>query len=292
VLSTFLIALREGLEASLIISILLSYLLRTGKAPLARFIWLGVALAVALSFTLGAALSFTSRSLSPSHEALFAGTTSIASVGLVTVMVFWMRRTARGLGKELQGKVDGALALGQVALISTAFFAVAREGLETALFIYSNFRTVRSNTAPSLGLTLGLLAAITLGISIYRKTVKINLGKFFTITGYGLIVVAAGVLSHGISEFQNRGDLPGGTSYVWNFKNGGSALWTIVDGSIGIAPATTWLQLAIWATYLVITISFYRRPAKISHVGAPASAASAASAAAPTTTTDTAAASR
>jgi high-affinity iron transporter len=180
VLSTFLIALREGLEASLIISILLAYLVRTGKGLLSRFIWIGVALAAALSFGLGAALSLTSRTLSPAHEQLFAGITSLASVAFVTAMVFWMRRTARGLGRELQGKVDGALALGSLALISTAFFAVAREGLETALFIYANFRTVGSNTAPSLGLTFGLLAAIFLGIAIYRKTVKINLGKFFT----------------------------------------------------------------------------------------------------------------
>ena len=267
-LSTLLIALREGLEASLIISILLAYLVRTGKASLARFIWIGVSLAVALSFGLGAALSFTSRHLSTRGEELFAGTTSLLSVAFVTAMVFWMRRTARGLGKELQGRVDGALALGSLALISTAFFAVAREGLETALFIYANFRTVRSNTAPSLGLILGLAAALTLGVLLYRKTVKINLRKFFTTTGFGLIVVAGGVLSHGITEFQNRGDLPGASALAWSAKNGSGVIWTIIDGSIGIAPTTTWLSLAVWAIYLLVTISIYRRPAKV--VAAPA----------------------
>lgn len=261
-LSTFLIALREGLEASLIISILLAYLSRTGKGSLSRFIWVGVALAVGLSFGLGAILSFTSQHLSPSGEALFAGITSVASVAFVTTMVFWMRKSARGLGKELQGRVDGALALGSIALISTAFFAVAREGLETALFIYSNFRTVRSNTAPSLGLVLGLLSAVILGYLLYRKSVKINLGKFFTVTGYGLIVVAAGVLSHGINEFQNRGTLPGAHSFAWNNGENSSIFWTIIDGSLGIAPKTTWLQIATWSIYLVITISLYRRPAK------------------------------
>jgi high-affinity iron transporter len=262
VLSTFLIALREGLEASLIISILLAYLVRTGKAPLARNIWIGVALATTLSLAFGAALSFTSRELSPAHEELFAGATSLASVAFVTAMVFWMRRTARGMGKELQGKVEGALALGSIALISTAFFAVVREGLETSLFIYANFRTVRSNTAPSLGLIIGLLAAIALGTSIYRKTVKINLGRFFTITGFGLIVVAGGVLSHGIGEFQSRGDLPGGSAFAWSSKNGDGPFWTILDGSMGISPSTTWIQLAVWATYLLTVGSLYRRPIK------------------------------
>ena len=261
-LSTFLIALREGLEASLIISILLAYLSRTGKGALTRFIWVGVSLAVALSFGLGAALSFTSQHLSVAGEELFAGVTSVASVSFVTTMVFWMRKSARGLGKELQGRVDGALALGSVALISTAFFAVAREGLETALFIYSNFRTVRSNTAPSLGLVLGLLTAVTLGYLLYRKSVKINLGKFFTITGYGLIVVAAGVLSHGLNEFQNRGSLPGATSFIWNKGDSTSLFWTMIDGSLGIAPKTTWLQLTTWFIYLSVTITLYRRPAK------------------------------
>ena len=270
-LSTLLIALREGLEASLIISILLAYLVRTGKGSLTRFIWIGVALAVALSFGLGAALSFTSAHLPKGGEELFAGTTSLLSVIFVTAMIFWMRKTARGLGKELQGRVDGALALGSVALISAAFFSVAREGLETALFIYANFRTVRSNTAPSVGLALGLFIASTLGVLLYRKTVKINLGKFFTTTGYGLIVVAGGVLSHGIYEFQNRGDLPGASSLAWSAKNGDGTVWTIIDGSIGIAPATTWLQLVVWAIYLLITISIYRRPAKV--VAAPASLA-------------------
>ena len=267
-LSTYLIALREGLEASLIVSILVAYLARTDRKSYARYIWAGVGAAVALSFGLGALLSFTSTRLSVRGEELFAGLTSIAAVGFVTAMVFWMKRTARGLGKELQSKVDDALPLGSIALISTAFFAVAREGLETALFIYSNFRTVRSNTAPSLGLVLGLLSAITLGLLIYRKTVKINLGKFFTVTGFGLITVAAGVLSHAVGEFQSRGDLPGVNVFAWNVAPSGNAflstntLWTILDGTIGIGSSLTVFQLIVWVAYLSIVLSIYSRPAK------------------------------
>ncbi len=274
-LSTFLIALREGLEASLIVSILVAYLSRTGRKSFARYIWIGVGCAVALSFGLGALLSFTTTTLSTRSEELFAGVTSILAVAFVSTMVFWMKRTARGLGKELQGKVDQALPLGAFALISTAFFAVAREGLETALFIYSNFRTVNSSSAPSLGLILGLVSAITLGALIYRRTVKLNLGKFFTVTGYGLIIVAAGVLSHAVSEFQSRGNLPGASSFAWNQSSGSQTLWTIIDGSIGIGSSLTWLQLVIWAIYLILMISLYRRPQKVvrtAPLAAPATA--------------------
>ncbi len=280
-LSTFLIALREGLEASLIVSILVAYLAKTQRANLTRFIWIGVGGAVLLSFGLGAFLSFTSTNLSVRGEELFAGITSVASVAFVTTMVFWMKRTARGLGKELAERVEGALPLGGLALIATAFFAVAREGLETALFIYANFRTVGSNTAPSLGLILGLITAITLGALIYNKTVKINLGKFFTVTGYGLITVAAGVLSHAVFEFQSRGNLPGASHFAWDFAlnsasnsgsksgNGSNFAWSLIDGSIGIAPTMTWLQLVIWACYLLAVIALYRRPSKF-HQGAQA----------------------
>jgi high-affinity iron transporter len=262
--STFLIALREGLEASLIVSILIAYLSRTGRAAFARYIWIGVGGAVALSFGLGALLSFTSANLSSNGEALFAGVTSVLAVSFVTVMVFWMKRTARGLGRELQSRVDDALPLGGFALLMAAFFAVAREGLETALFIYTNFKAVGSQAAPSIGLTAGLATSVTLGALIYRKTVKLNLGKFFTVTGYGLIIVAGGVLSHAIAEFQSRGDLPGASSLLWNQGDGKGVLWTIIDGSVGIGAQMSYLQLAIWATYLAVVISLYRRPVKAS----------------------------
>ncbi len=265
-LSTFLIALREGLEASLIVSILIAYLSRTGRASFARYIWIGVGGAVLLSFGLGALLSFTSASLSTRGEALFAGLTSVLAVSFVTVMVFWMKRTARGLGRELQSRVDDALPLGGFALISASFFAVAREGLETSLFIYSNFKAVGSHAGPTLGLIVGLATSVTLGALIYRKTVKLNLGKFFTVTGYGLIIVAGGVLSHAVAEFQSRGDLPGATSLIWNQQNGNGFLWTIIDGSVGIGAEMSYLQLTTWAIYLAVVISIYRRPAKLSEL--------------------------
>jgi high-affinity iron transporter len=256
--STLLIALREGLEASLIIGILVAYLVRTDRRKSLPFLWLGVTLAIALSLILGAFLTFTSTQLSPAGEQIFAGTSSVTAVALVTWMVFWMKNNARQLRDSLQTKVDTSSALGHIGLVAAAFFAVAREGLETALFIYSNFKTVASDTAPTIGLVIGLLIAVVLGIAIYRRSIKINLGKFFNITGTALVIVAAGVLSHGVHEFQEFGALPGGHSYAWNWVGGSnSVIETLLAGTIGIGTTITWLQLAIWAIYLGTTLRFY-----------------------------------
>ena len=168
--STFLIALREGLEAALIIGILVAYLVKSNQRKALPALWTGVGVALVASFAFGAFLSFTSTQLSEAGEQMFAGTTSLVAVILVTYMVFWMKRVARGLKTELHGKVDYAMPLGKIALISASFFAVAREGLETALFVYSNFKTVSDDSSPAIGLVLGLALAVALGIAIYRQS--------------------------------------------------------------------------------------------------------------------------
>ena len=167
-LSSFLIALREGLEASLIVGILIAYVVKTDRKQLLAPIWSGVALALTLSFALGGFLSFTSAELTSRGEEFFAGTTSLVAVVLVTWMVFWMKRTARGLKGELQSKVEAAANVGPVAIAAAAFFAVAREGLETALFVYSNFKAVGEKSAPAIGLSAGLSLAMILGYLIYQ----------------------------------------------------------------------------------------------------------------------------
>ena len=261
-LSTFLIALREGVEASLIIGILVAYLKKANREKSLPAIWLGVGVAATLALGFGAFLTFTSTQLSVRGEEIFAGTTSIAAVLMVTFMVFWMKASARGIKADLHGKLDAALPLGNLALTVTAFFAVAREGLETALFVFSNFKNVSKDSAPSLGLILGLLAAISLGIAIYRRSIQINLGKFFTVTGSALLVIAAGVLAHGVNEFQEFNALPGAGAYIWNWKSANSVLSTVLDGTIGIGTSITWLQLFIWAAYLSLTLrSYLKKPA-------------------------------
>jgi len=210
-LSTFLIALREGLEAALIVGILVAYLVKTGRNHLLAPLWLGVSVAIAASLALGGFLSFTSAELSARGEEFFAGTTSFLAVGFVTWMVFWMKRAARGLRDELHGKVDAAIGAGRTAIAVTAFIAVVREGLETALFVYTNFKTVGAASSATVGLVLGLALAVALGYLIYNRSVRINLSKFFQVTGTALVIVAAGVLSYGIHEYQELGWLPGET---------------------------------------------------------------------------------
>ena len=263
-LSTLLIALREGLEASLIVGILIAYLVRAGRRESLSAIWGGVAAAALLSLGFGALLSFTSAQLSVRGEELFAGITSIFAVALVTWMVFWMKRTSRGIAKQLHGKVESALGMGSFALAGVAFLSVGREGLETSLFLYANFKTVSHNTAPLLGLMLGLVAAIALGVLVYKRSVKLNIAKFFRVTGVALIVVAGGVLIHGVGEFQNRGDIGGLTSTIWKFGGDHSVIVTILDGTFGISNVMTWLQLTVYLLYLAITLAGFLKVLPVS----------------------------
>ena len=259
-LSTFIIALREGLEAALIVGILVAYVVRTDRKHLLKPLWTGVAVALVLSLGLGAILSFTSAELSDRGEELFAGVTSFAAVGLVTWMVFWMKRTARTLRNELHGKVDQALTGGPISLALVAFFAVAREGLETALFVYTNFKTVGAISTATLGLVLGLALAVALGYLIYNRSVKINLSKFFTVTGVALIIVAAGVLSYGVHEFQELGWLPGADDFIWDVTPWiakESILASLLSGTVGFDTTTSWVQILAWGAYLTAVLLPY-----------------------------------
>jgi high-affinity iron transporter len=259
-LSTFIIALREGLEASLIVGILVAYLVKSGRKAFLAPLWAGVALAVLVSLASGAFLTFTSTELSPRGEEFFAGTTSFLAVGFVTWMVFWMKRTARHLKGQLEGQMSTAVLAGPLALTAAAFFAVVREGLETSLFIYANFKTVSSTPSATVGLALGLGVAIALGYLIYRSSIKINLSKFFNYTGIALIVVAAGVLSYGIHEYQELGWLPGADFFIWDVTSWipkDSLLASVLGGTIGFDTTTSWLQFTLWAAYLAAVLSIY-----------------------------------
>ena len=259
-LSTFVIALREGLEAALIVGILVAYMVRTNRRELLKPLWTGVATALLASLALGAILSFTSAELSSRGEELFAGLTSFIAVGLVTWMVFWMKRAARTLRDELHGKVDNALVGGPISLALVAFFAVMREGLETALFIYTNFKTVGAASSATVGLVLGLAVAVALGYLIYNRSVKLNLSQFFTITGVALVVVAAGVLSYGIHEFQELGYLPGADTFIWDVTPWiakESILGSILGGTIGFDTTTSEVQFIAWAAYLIAVLVPY-----------------------------------
>lgn len=261
-LSNFLVGIREGLEAALIVGILIAYIVKVGNRKHLAAVWIGVAAALVLSFATGGFLAFTSTELSERGEQVFAGTTSLLAVGLVTWMVFWMKSAARGLRDELQGKVATALSTGPLTLALAAFFAVVREGLETAVFAYANFRTATSNSAPALGLTIGLIAAVLLGWLIYRRAIAINLSKFFTITGVALVVIAAGVLAYGVHEFQELGWFPGDGNYAWNITEWmakDSIAATFLQGTIGFRTAFTWVELLAWGAFLAVILPMYLR---------------------------------
>lgn len=262
-LSTFIIALREGLEAALIVGILVAYLVKSGRKALLAPLWAGVSLAVVVSLATGAFLTITSTELSSRGEEFFAGTTSFLAVGFVTWMVFWMKRTARHLKGQLEGQMSTAVLAGPLALAAAAFFAVVREGLETSLFIYANFKTVSSTPSATVGLVLGLGLAITLGYLIYRSSIKINLSKFFNYTGIALVVVAAGVLSYGIHEYQELGWLPGADFFLWDVTSviaKESLLGGVLAGTVGFDTTTSLLQFVLWAAYLAIVLSLYLKP--------------------------------
>ncbi|KUJ37221.1 iron transporter [Streptomyces albus subsp. albus] len=263
----YLIGLREGLEASLVVCILVAYLVKTGRREALLPIWLGIAVAVTVSLSFGAALEFGSQELTFKAQEALGGSLSLLSVALVTWMVFWMRRTARHLKKELHGKLDAALAMGTGALVATAFLAVGREGLETALFVWSAVHASNDGTSqPLVGTVLGLLTAVVLGWLFYRGALKINLAKFFTWTGGMLVVVAAGVLAYGFHDLQEADWLPGLHNQAFDISDTippDSWYGTLLKGVFNFQPDPTWLQVAVWSLYLIPTLLFFFAPGRV-----------------------------
>ncbi|MCA1682903.1 MAG: FTR1 family protein [Actinobacteria bacterium] len=272
-LANFLIGLREGLEAALVVSILVAYVVRTDRRQALRSIWLGAGTAAAISLAAGALLTFTSHSLTFQAQETFAGTMSILAVGLVTWMIFWMRRTAQHLKGNLHERIDVALAMGTGTLTLTAFVAVAREGLETALFIWTAVQSTGSTFTPVIGASLGLATAFVLGYLVYRRSVRINLAKFFRYTGAGLVIVAAGVLAYGVHDLQEAGYLAfGGLGHTVFDATGilpPSSWWgSLWKGLFSLSPTPSRLELAVWVAYLVPTLMLFLRRPRIS--GLPA----------------------
>jgi len=273
VVANYLIGLREGLEASLVVSILVAYLVKSERRDRLAPVWAGVLAAVALSLCFGAALTFTSNRLSFQAQEAFGGTLSIVAVGFVTWMVFWMRRTARSLSSELRGRLDSALAMGTGALVATAFIAVGREGLETSLFIWSAVQATGQSTEPVLGAALGLLTAVIIGYLFYKGALRINLATFFKWTGALLIVVAAGVLSYGVHDLQEAAILPGLNSLAFDVSAAippSSWYGTLLKGTVNFTPNTTWLQAIAWTAYIVPVFVLFLRPSRSAAPAAPA----------------------
>ena len=269
-LANYLIGLREGLEAALVVTILVAYLVKTDRRHLLPRIWAGVAIAVAISLAFGATLTFGPRGLTFEAQELIGGTLSIIAVGFVTWMIFWMARAARSISGELRGKVDAAAENGGWSLIVVAMLAVGREGLETALFLWAATRVATRDAVggltptwePLLGAALGILTAVVLGYLLYRGAIRINLSKFFTWTGAFLILVAGGVLSYGVHDLQEAGVLPGLNNLAFDVSETiEPSTWyaTVLKGVFNFSPATTWLEAAAWLLYVIPVMFLFLR---------------------------------
>lgn len=263
-LGNYLIGLREGLEASLVVVILIAYLVRSERRYLLPRIWAGIAMAIGFSLAFGALLTWGPQRLTFQAQEGLGGSLSIVAVGFVTWMVFWMARHARGLSGELRGKIDAAAGASRASHVVVAALAVGREGLETALFLWAATDATRgthgSTTAPLVGALLGILTAVAMGYAFYKGALKINLSTFFSWTGAILILIAGGVLAYGFHDLQEASILPGLNSVAFDISgtlDPNSWFGTLLKGTVNFQPDPTWLQVVVWTAYVVPTTTVF-----------------------------------
>ncbi|ART68477.1 iron transporter [Mycobacterium dioxanotrophicus] len=256
-----LIGLREGLETAIVVSILVAFLVKSDRRDALKWVWLGVAAAIAMTITVFLVIQLGENTISGLGAEAIAGVASLVAVVIVTTMVLWMRKAAASISGELRSGMSQALETGGVAVALLAFLAVGREGVETALFMvgYAEAETLW----PLIGLIVGVLIATAIAYGMYAGAVRINLAKFFTYTGAFLIVVAAGILAYGVKALQTVGWIPGLGSVAFDMS--GAFDWSawygeIIQGVFNIDPTPTVLQFAAWLAYLVIVLALFFRP--------------------------------
>jgi high-affinity iron transporter len=267
--SGLLTGLREGVEAALIVSIVVTYLVRTGHGAQSNRVWLGTALAVVVSLVVGVVIYTTVGALEEPYEQIFEGTTLLVAAGVVTWMLFWMRRQAASVKGELQAAVDHAVAAGgSWGLAALAFTAVIREGLETSIFLVGQATSARTEAIwIAAGAVVGLAIAVLLGYGFYRGSRRLNLAAFFRWTGIALVFIAAGLLSHGIGEFIEIGALGSGPwtatafdiSTVLSDESGPGAFLRAI---VGYSAAPAVLTVVAHVAYLVTVLVLYLRPVR------------------------------
>lgn len=262
-LGNFLIGLREGLEAALVVGILLAYIRKTQRTHLLATMWAGVSVAVLLSLSFGALLTFGPQTLTFEAQEAIGGSLSIISVGFVTWMIFWMAENARMLSAELKGKLD-AVQTSVWAVVLLAVLSVGRESLETTLFIWSATRTSgqEANAIPMLGALVGIAIAVVMAWGMMRGMMRINLSRFFTITGAFLVIVAAGVLSYGIHDLQEAAILPGLNNIAfesYRYIDPSGFVGTLLKAVFNLSSTTTWLEAGAWILYVGIVMPLFIR---------------------------------
>jgi high-affinity iron transporter len=262
----FLIMLREGLEAALIVGIVAGYLARTGRAAWMPAVWIGIFLAVALALFVGAGLQLASAEFPQRTQELFEAVVGLVAVAVLTSMVLWMRQAARSIKAELQSSIDAALSGSDargLALVGLVFFAVAREGLESVFFLLAVFQGSPGAAAP-LGALLGIMLSSLLGYAIYRGGVRLDLARFFRWTGVFILVVAAGLLAGSLRHLHEAG--------LWNSLQGvvfdlngtlpeDGLVGTVLSGLFGYMDDPRVGELLVYVLFLGVALTLFLRPA-------------------------------
>ena len=277
---SLLIFAREGIEGTLICSILLTYLASAGRRDLFRFVFLGAGTAVVLAVAAGIVLWIVSRDafINSTAQAWFETVVFAVAVAVLTYMTFWMRRHSRNMGRELRVRMSGVVSGGSgFALALIAFVTVGREAIETVIFLLA----IAYQSSPLqlvIGAVIGLAVALSVTFAMYRVGLRINLGRFFAIVGSLLMVVAAGLLADAVQNLQGLGVLPGGSMTLWNVSRtlpDDTGIGDVLHGLVGYSAAPTLLQAILWAGFLGVGLTLFLRPAR-GRISAPPSAPAAA----------------
>jgi high-affinity iron transporter len=271
--ASYLIGLREGLEITLVVTILVAFLVKSDRKGRLPYVWAGVAAAVGLSVGFGALLSYGAANLSHQRQELFDAVASIVAVVFVTWMIFWMRRVARRMGGELRHRLEDAIHLGPAAIVVMAFLSVVREGLETAILFFAAAQGAAVTAQPVAGISLGLLTAVIIGWLLYLSAVRINLARFFTWTGALLVLVSAGIAKYGIHDLQEGNVLPGAGTYAFDLTRvvpPDSWYAELLRGMVNLTPQPSVLESVAWLVYAVPVLWLFLRPAGKPPVRQPA----------------------
>src|SRR6195952_4216676 len=257
---TFVITLREGVEASLIVGIIAAFLVKEGRKDAMRQMWIGVAIAIVLCTAVGIGLDLIGEQLPQRQQEGLETIIGVVAVAAVTYMIVWMRRHARGIKGALEGEAASALATGStMALVAMAFLAVLREGFETSVFLLAAFQDSTDTTAAGLGAVLGLVGALLIGFALYRGGVRINLSRFFRVTGVVLVFVAAGLLATAahtaheagwINSFQSQA-----IDLTWLVQPG-TISGSLLTGMLGLQPSPTQVEVVVYLAYAIPMVLF------------------------------------
>ena len=252
---TFVITLREGVEAALIVGIIAAFLVKEGRQDAMRQMWTGVGIAVALCVAVGVGLEVVGQQLPQKEQEGLETVIGLIAVGAVTYMIVWMRRHARGIKAQLEGEAASALATGStMALVAMAFLAVLREGFETSVFLLAAFQDSTDTTAAGAGAVLGLVAAIAIGLGLYRGGVRINLTRFFRVTGIVLVFVAAGLLASAAHTGHEAGWVNGLQSQAVDLSwlvQPGTISGSLLTGMLGLQPTPTVIEAILYLGYAI-----------------------------------------